>query len=172
MTAEHGVMCPFKGMRSCQLADRLTLGAPAVRGNKTVWTVGSSMEEASSRQQITPSNKAFRGRSWTLLLNDCFPSRGATINSLSAPLTLSFHLIYIPLSLYPPNLCLLFWFDLLSFIFFLSHPILLLCGYAPETAPRLLCCKTRLDDCVNYSRGGISSTCVSDRRLHSFSMPG
>lgn len=63
MTVEHGVTRPFKEMRSCRLADRLTFGAPAVRGNKTVWAFGGSMEEASSRQQITPSNKAFRGRS-------------------------------------------------------------------------------------------------------------
>lgn len=63
MTVEDGMTCPFKGMRSRQLADRLTFGAPAVRGNKTVWAFGSGMEEASSRQQITPSNKAFGGRS-------------------------------------------------------------------------------------------------------------
>lgn len=57
--------------------------------------------EASSQQQIKQSNKAFCRRSWTLLLHDCFLSCRATINPLCSPLSLSFHLIYIPLSSTP-----------------------------------------------------------------------
>lgn len=82
----------------------------------------SSMEGVSSQQQITPRNKAFCRRSWTLRLSDCFLSRRATINSLSPPLSLSFHLIYSPP--WSPPLPAFF------FIYLLPFSILVLCSSA------------------------------------------
>lgn len=51
--------------------------------------------------RASASHKELCRRSWAPLLYDCFLSCRATINPLSPPLTLSFHLIYIPLSSEP-----------------------------------------------------------------------
>lgn len=84
----------------------------------------SSSMEASSQQQIKQSNKAFCRRSWTLLLHDCFLSCRATINPLCSPLSLSFHLIYIPLSSTPLPAAAFEFISAFLQIFFLLSSVL------------------------------------------------